>query len=98
MAQGVPMIEFPATVRNFSEPTKEFEALVRQGLIFHTNNPCMNWQVSNLTVLEDRKGNIFPRKEKNENKIDGPVAAIMGLARWLNDEQVASFDVAGVIG
>lgn len=82
-AKGVPMIEFPATVRNFSEPTKEFEALVRQGLLFHNNNPAFNWMVSNLVVQEDRKGNIFPRKERPENKIDGPVAAIMALARWI---------------
>lgn len=87
-AQGVPMVEFPATVRNFSEPTKEFESLVRQGLLFHNNNPMFNWMVSNLVVKEDRKGNIFPRKEREENKIDGPVAAIMALARWLYDIRV----------
>jgi phage terminase large subunit-like protein len=81
--KGAPMIEFPATVRNFSEPTKEFEALVRQGLLFHNNNPAFNWMISNLVVKEDHKGNIFPRKERDENKIDGPVAAIMALARWV---------------
>lgn len=81
--KGLPMVEFGSTVRNFSEPTKEFEALVRQGLLFHNNNPCFNWMVSNLVVKEDRKGNIFPRKERDENKIDGPVASIMALARWL---------------
>ena len=83
LAKGVPMIEFPATVRNFSEPTKEFEVLVRQGLLFHNNNPAFNWMISNLVVQEDRKGNIYPRKERNENKIDGPVAGIMALARWV---------------
>lgn len=80
---GLPMLEFPNNVRNFSEPTKEFEALVRQGLLFHNNNPCFNWMISNLTVKEDRKGNIYPRKDREENKIDGPVAAIMALARWI---------------
>jgi phage terminase large subunit-like protein len=92
-SQGIPMIEFPATVRNFSEPMKEFEALLRQGLLFHNNNPVFNWMISNLVVKEDRKGNIFPRKERDENKIDGPVAAIMGLARWLfqvEEEKVVS--------
>lgn len=98
IAKGVPVVEFPATVRNFTEPTKEFEALVRQGLIFHPNNPCFNWQISNLTVKEDRKGNIFPRKERDENKIDGPVAAIMGLARWMFEEHKQSFDVDAVVG
>lgn len=82
-AEGVPMVEFPPHVRNFSEPMKEFEALVRSGLLFHNNNPVFNWMISNLVIKEDRKGNIFPRKERDENKIDGPVAAIMALARWL---------------
>jgi phage terminase large subunit-like protein len=88
VAKGVPMVEFPAQVRTFSEPMKEFEALVRQGLIFHNNNPAFNWMISNLVVKEDRKGNIFPRKEREENKIDGPVAAIMALARWITHVQV----------
>jgi phage terminase large subunit-like protein len=98
--KGIPMIEFPATVRNFSEPTKEFEALARQGLLFHNNNPVFNWMISNLVVKEDRKGNIFPRKEREENKIDGPVAAIMALARWLFmvAEEGEKFDVQGIIG
>jgi phage terminase large subunit-like protein len=88
--EGLPMVEFPATVHNFSEPMKEFEALIRQGLIFHNNNPCFNWMISNLTAREDRKGNIFPRKEREENKIDGPVATIMALARWVLRVQVAA--------
>jgi len=98
MKKGVPVIEFPATVRNFSEPTKEFEVLARQGLLFHDNNPVMNWMVSNLVVKEDRKGNIFPRKEREENKIDGPVAAIMGLARWTLYSHEEEFDVDAIIG
>lgn len=83
LVKGLPMVEFAATVRNFSEPTKEFEALTRQGKLFHNNNPAFNWMISNLLVKEDRKGNIFPRKERDQNKIDGPVAAIMALARMV---------------
>jgi phage terminase large subunit-like protein len=100
MGKGVPMIEFPATVRNFSEPMKEFEAFVRQGLLFHNNNPVFNWMISNVVVKEDRKGNIFPRKDRDENKIDGPVATIMALARWIFEvaEEEDKFDVQGIIG
>ena len=90
-AKTVPMVEFPATVRNFSEPTKEFEVLVRQGLLFHNNNPAFNWMVSNLVVEPDRKGNIFPRKEREDNKIDGPVAGIMALAQWIFQIQEQEF-------
>ena len=37
--------------------------------------------VSNVVCHRDVKDNIYPRKERNENKIDGPVAAIMALNR-----------------
>jgi phage terminase large subunit-like protein len=94
------VIEFPATVRNFSEPMKEFESLVRQGRLWHDDNPAFNWMISNLVVREDRKGNIFPRKERDENKIDGPVAAIMALARWMFavQEEEQQFEIGGFIG
>lgn len=96
--QGVQVVEYQQTVRNFSEPSKEFEALVRQGLMFHNNNPVFNWMISNVVVKEDHKGNIYPRKAKVENKIDGPIAAIMALARWLFEEESATFDVSAIIG
>jgi phage terminase large subunit-like protein len=34
-----------------------------------------------VVAQEDAKENIYPRKEKNEFKIDGAVAIIMGLGR-----------------
>jgi phage terminase large subunit-like protein len=55
--------------------------------------------ISNVVVKEDRKGNIFPRKEREENKIDGPVATIMALARWIVGQSAEDqFDVDGIIG
>lgn len=88
-AKGLPMVEFPATVRNFSEPMKELEIFVRQGRLYHDNNPCYNWMISNVMVQEDRKGNIFPRKDNQKSKIDGPVATIMALARWVYHTQAS---------
>ena len=37
--------------------------------------------ISNVVCHRDNKDNIYPRKERNENKIDGPVAVIMGIGR-----------------
>jgi phage terminase large subunit-like protein len=37
--------------------------------------------VSNVTAKTDAKDNIYPNKEKRHLKIDGAVAAIMGMAR-----------------
>lgn len=82
----VPMIECRATVQNFSEPMKWLEALVLERKLVHNNNPVMNWMMGNVVCHRDVKDNIYPRKEREENKIDGPVAAIMALNRWLHHE------------
>ena len=79
--RGAPMVELRATVQNFSEPMKQLEALVLQGKLVHDGNPVLTWMVSNVVCHRDAKDNIYPRKERNENKIDGAVALIMALAR-----------------
>jgi phage terminase large subunit-like protein len=80
-SDGFPMVEMGATVKNFSEPMKEFESLVVDKKLAHGDCPVMNWMISNVVAKMDRKDNIYPNKEFTENKIDGPVAAIMALGR-----------------
>jgi len=80
-AEGLQMIEVRPTVLNFSEPMKELEALVRQGRFHHDGCPVLAWMMSNVVCHRDNKDNIYPRKEREENKIDGVVALIMALNR-----------------
>ncbi len=80
-AEGVPMMEFRATTQNFSEPTKELDAAMRGGRIVHDGNPVLEWCVGNVVGRYDARGNVYPRKARAENKIDGAVALIMALAR-----------------
>jgi phage terminase large subunit-like protein len=77
--EGAPMMEYRNTVSNMSEPMKELDALVRDGRLVHDGCPIMKWMASNVVAKLDNKDNIFPRKERPENKIDGIVAAIMGM-------------------
>jgi len=86
-AQGLPMIEFVQTVKKFSDPMKEIEAKVLDRTLLHDGNPMMSWMVSNVVVQPDRNENIFPRKESSEEKIDGAVAMIMGMAMWLGEDR-----------
>jgi phage terminase large subunit-like protein len=81
IAEGLPMIEVRPTVLNFSEPMKTLEALVLQRKLIHDGDPVLTWMVSNVVAHLDAKDNIYPRKERPENKIDGIVALIMALAR-----------------
>lgn len=89
--EGVPMVEIRPLVLNFSEPMKFLEALVLSGRITHDGNPAMTWMMSNVVCHRDAKDNIYPRKERDENKIDGPVALIMGIARSMRRPE-ASLD------
>ena len=91
-ADGFTMIEVRPTVLNFSEPMKEIEALVRQRRLHHNGDPAMAWMISNVVCHTDAKDNIYPRKERPENKIDGPVALIMCIARWTVVEEEANID------
>lgn len=81
--EGLPMVEVRATVQNFSEPMKELEKLVLQKLLAHGGCPVLTWMVSNVVAQLDRKDNIYPNKEKPENKIDGIVALIMAIGRTI---------------
>jgi phage terminase large subunit-like protein len=75
-----------------SEPMKMLEALTLQGKLTHDGNPAMTWMISNVVCHRDVKDNIYPRKERDENKIDGAVAAIMALGRCLAGDRGASLD------
>ncbi len=84
--EGFPMVEVGQTTRNFSEPMKELEAGLSRRLE-HDGDPVLTWMVSNVVCHTDSKDNVFPRKERPENKIDRVVATIMALGRAMADEQ-----------
>ena len=79
--QGLQMVETRATVANFSEPMKQLQALVLSKRFFHDGDPVLTWMASNVVGHLDAKDNIYPRKERPENKIDGIVALIMAMGR-----------------
>lgn len=76
---GAPMVEYRNTVQKISEPMKTLEALVQDRRIEHNGDPVMRWMMGNVVAKLDAKDNIFPRKERYENKIDGVVALIMAV-------------------
>lgn len=84
LAKGLPMVEYGATVQNFSEPMKMVEADIISGILVHDACPVMTWNVGNVVCHIDAKDNIYPRKAFPENKIDGVVALIMAYGIELN--------------
>lgn len=77
--KGLPMVEVRPTVMNFSEPMKSLEAHVLSAKLQHDGNPVMTWMISNVVCHRDSKDNIYPRKERDDNKIDGVIATLIAL-------------------
>lgn len=91
--QGVTCIEMKATVQNFSEPMKTMEGLIRSRKIAHDGDPVFHWMLANTVAKEDAKDNVYPRKDRPENKIDGVVAHIGALARFITGEGNMAVDL-----
>ena len=79
--EGVPMVEIRPTVLNFSPAMKELEELVAGKRLVHNGDPVLAWAIANVVCHRDAKDNIYPNKEKPENKIDPAVALIMAISR-----------------
>lgn len=78
---GVECVEVPMTAKALSDPMKWVQALIEDGRLHHDGNPIMSWMIGNVTAQVDRNDNVFPRKERPANKIDGAVALIMAMER-----------------
>jgi len=83
---GVNCIEFRGSPSNMNEPMREMDALIAAGKMFHNGNIAFTWMLSNV-INGTRAGDMHrPAKERAENKIDGPVARMLALGRWMLDE------------
>ncbi|WP_366940859.1 terminase TerL endonuclease subunit [uncultured Halomonas sp.] len=81
MSDGAEIVEFRNTVQNMSPAMREMEAAITGGRWRHPCDPVLTWMASNVVARSDAKDNIYPRKEKAENKIDGIIAILMALGR-----------------
>ncbi len=90
---GLPMVEVGQTVKNMSEPMKEVEAMILRKDIRFSADPVLMWMAGNVTAQLDKKDNIFPNKEKPDNKIDGIISLIICVNRviWFRDNTQESF-------
>lgn len=97
---GIPVIEVRPTVPIFSPAMKELDALVREGRFHHPANEILSWNISCVEAYEDQKANVFPRKDKSDAlaKIDGAIALLMALARFMTIDAEPQFDVEAMIG
>lgn len=75
------LIGFPQTVAHMSPATEGLMKRVRSGEVRHDVCPVMSWAMSNVVGHYDNKDNVYPKKERPENKIDPAIAFIMASYR-----------------
>lgn len=80
---GYTSIKMPKTTKTFSPAMKELEAAIAAGRFHHDGNPILSWMIGNVTSKTGKNETEFPDKEKSFKKIDGAVAALMGISRIL---------------
>ena len=96
LAAGVPMLDVPHNVTTFSEPMKELDALIVAGRIRHNGDPVLSWAIGNVVARKDAKDNVYPRKAREENKIDPVVALIANMSLQLRTlEPVSAYQSLG---
>jgi phage terminase large subunit-like protein len=52
--------------------------------------PVLEWCIGNVVGRYDARSNVYPRKERPEQKIDAAITTIMGIARCLAGRQARS--------
>lgn len=88
-SQHCEFVKIDQNVGNLSPAMKYVEGLVLDGRLHHDGDDILTWAFSNVTVKPDRNDNIFPRKERDANKIDPATAVFNVMCR-------AMVPVAGV--
>jgi len=80
--EGLPLVEVRQAPMFYTQPLIHCENLVLEQKLRHNANPVMTWMMSNVVVSVSKfSGLKHPVKDREENKIDGPVALLMGLGR-----------------
>ena len=96
--EDIAVTEISQTVNMLSEPMKEIDAVITDGKFHHDGNPVTYWCFSNVMARKDKKDNVFPYKEGDENKIDGAVATVNAMCRAMVEDGGGSvYEQRGVL-
>ena len=88
--EGINMLAFSQGIMTISPYAKELEKLVIQGdKLNHFGHPILTWCAGNAVIKTDANGNIKPDKSKAEERMDGIIATIIGLAVAIEAEYEA---------
>lgn len=85
-------------VVSMSPAVDSFEASIIDGDVTHSNNPLLNWNVSNAIVVADPAGNRKLDKAKSRMRIDGAVSSTMviGLQARMAEQGISVYEERGL--
>lgn len=94
--EGIEVVDIPMQTRYLSQPMKFIAGLIdaEPPRFHHDGNPAFVWMMSNVEVKADANENIFPRKQRAQNKIDAAIALIVAMSRAMVEaEQEAAPEI-----
>jgi phage terminase large subunit-like protein len=95
MADGANMVAIPQTHAGLGPAWREFEKLILDRKLRHGGHPILRWMAGNVETETDAQGNQKPSKRHSTERIDGIVALLMALSRWMaNGEAPAVWTAA----
>ena len=65
---------------------------MRSGRLRHDDNPVLQWCLGKVVGKADRRGNLYPTKQRPNQKIDAAVAVMMALDRAMTEDNNAGID------
>ena len=80
------MLELRTTTQNLSPAIVELDAAMRSGRLRHDGDPVLEWCMGNVVGRLDRRGNLYPAKQRSERKIDAAVALVMAVGRAMAED------------
>lgn len=96
---GIQCVLVSQNWKELSEPMKEIEAAVYDQRFHFNGDPVLMWAFSNVVCHPDKNDNLFPNKERFENKIDPVTAALTGLNRVMANPEggTSVYETRGVL-
>lgn len=79
----VPFVEVGQNVKMLDPAMKELEALIVSKRLHHDGDPLLTWSISNVVIKPDANDNLFPRRQREDKKIDPAVCLIICQNRWM---------------
>lgn len=80
---GFNVVKHAQSFAAMNSPCRAFEELIIEGRLSHGDDPVLEWMADNVTVLVNGGGEMRIVKDKSGDRVDGIVAAVMGVGRLL---------------